>query len=352
MGIFSLFRLKGFNAEQFEQELTSLTQQIGDKQQLINRLKNKQRRITEKLFNGALALYLVVLAYYYETTPRNPFFKNRLVNFIRMQDAGRYQFMIGFPLISYLVIVVLGFCIGTLMRKQEQLLEILKKKHGKKIEELKKITNYEKTSNLLKKYSQEGKKRQEEPNGREKVAKGKTGVLAKPTEQQEPFPGRESSRPLGQDRNLQQQTGVNWQHVQAVMQASTKKTAADKILDWVVGSDDSDAVDRKYALICKQCLSHNGLAPPGCENPFKVVYICPRCGFVNGDTESVDEGVFSNMFISSPDLQAASAPQFEYGEEQQEASDSDKRNLIARSTGFHSLPKSSAQPAFNERTDQ
>ena len=351
MGIFSLFRLKGFNAEQFERELTTLTQQIGDKQQLINRLKNRQRKITEKLFNGAFAFYLVILAYYYQTTPTNPLFKNRLVNFIRMQDVGRYQFMIGFPLISYLVIIVLRFCIGTLMRKQEQLLDNLKKKHGTKIEELKKITNYEKTSNLLKKYSQEEKKRQEEPHRREPVTKSRTEVLAKPGAQGDTFHAQDSSRPLGQDRNLQQQTGVNWQHVQAFMQASTKKTAADKILDWVVGGDDSDAVDRKYALICKQCLSHNGLAPPGCENPFKIVYICPKCGFVNGDTGSVDETVFSNMFIPSPDIKAASAPQFENSKEQGEASDHDKRNLIANSMGSHFLPQSSAQPALSETSD-
>lgn len=55
----------------------------------------------------------------------------------------------------------------------------------------------------------------------------------------------------------------------------------DRILDVIVGEDEYSPKSR-YALICVSCRNHNGLAQPG-ELPQYVIYICPRCGYRNGE---------------------------------------------------------------------
>lgn len=65
-----------------------------------------------------------------------------------------------------------------------------------------------------------------------------------------------------------------------VYNANYQPTWYDKILDIIVGEDEYSPKSR-YALICENCRRHNGLAQPG-ELPMHVVYICPQCGFRNG----------------------------------------------------------------------
>jgi len=58
------------------------------------------------------------------------------------------------------------------------------------------------------------------------------------------------------------------------------KTFLDKVLDLLAGEDEN-APQNRYALICRHCKTHNGLAPPG-ERPESVGYLCGRCGGWNG----------------------------------------------------------------------
>lgn len=58
------------------------------------------------------------------------------------------------------------------------------------------------------------------------------------------------------------------------------KTLLDRVLDLLVGADEN-APEQRYALICRHCRAHNGLAPPG-EQPQDVGYLCGRCGGWNG----------------------------------------------------------------------
>lgn len=60
----------------------------------------------------------------------------------------------------------------------------------------------------------------------------------------------------------------------------------DRILDILIGEDETSPQNR-YALICKTCNSHNGLAAFG-EQPENVVYRCPSCGSMNGKRDAAD----------------------------------------------------------------
>ena len=63
-------------------------------------------------------------------------------------------------------------------------------------------------------------------------------------------------------------------------QEHRSKTFLDRVLDLLVGEDEN-AADHRYALICRHCRAHNGLAPPG-ERGEDVGYLCGRCGGWNG----------------------------------------------------------------------
>ncbi|KAJ1975885.1 hypothetical protein H4R33_006565 [Dimargaris cristalligena] len=51
----------------------------------------------------------------------------------------------------------------------------------------------------------------------------------------------------------------------------------DKLVDKIVGDEGPET---KYALICRNCFAHNGLALP--EEIQSIQYVCPKCGFFNG----------------------------------------------------------------------
>jgi hypothetical protein len=66
----------------------------------------------------------------------------------------------------------------------------------------------------------------------------------------------------------------------SLTQEQHAKTFLDRVLDLLVGEDEN-AADHRYALICRHCRAHNGLAPPG-ERGEDVGYLCGRCGGWNG----------------------------------------------------------------------
>eukprot|EP00158_Paraphelidium_tribonemae_P005604 Partr_v1_DN27428_c0_g1_i8_m72140 putative Conserved hypothetical protein len=55
-----------------------------------------------------------------------------------------------------------------------------------------------------------------------------------------------------------------------------ERTWVDRVLDMVIGEE---APTSKYALICRQCFSHNGLASPADFD--SIQYRCVKCGFFN-----------------------------------------------------------------------
>lgn len=105
----------------------------------------------------------------------------------------------------------------------------------------------------------------------------------KPELPQSPTAQPPTQPPPPQQRH--QQRGQPLQELQAyplgpVYNANYQPSWYDKILDIIVGEDEYSPKSR-YALICQNCRRHNGLAQPG-ELPQYVIYICPQCGFRNG----------------------------------------------------------------------
>lgn len=277
MGVFGIFRLKGFDPDVFEKELTQLTKQISTTQEQIYTLKGKSKQWIYSLSKIFLAVYGLILVYTYQSVPRSPVARNRMANFIRGQTNEQLMVLVGFPMAGYLIVYMINYVFHVSVGRRERYLKGLKKKHAQKIEELKKITNFNTTNELLNKYGpQEDKKKPKDENGTTKE-----GEKAK-TQQNPKLQSNSQSE-------QQQQIIQRLQNLQANPPVQAPRTFQDRVLDFIVGSDNNEATENRYALICRQCLTHNGLAPPGCTNPFEVSYICPNCGFLNGEIDQTTD---------------------------------------------------------------
>ena len=274
MGVFGIFKLKGFDPDTFEKELTQLTKQISNTQLQIYSLKGKSKRWVFSLSKIFLTTYALILVYIYQKVPRSPIARNKIVNFIESQSNGQLMVLVGFPVVGYLIVYLINSIFRLSVGRREKRLQTLKKKHSLKIEELKKITNFNTTNELLNKYgNQDERKKSKDETDNKATAKKQVGA------------SRQINSPNAQQQQQQQQIIKRLQSLQENPPMQKPRTFQDRVLDFIVGSDNNEAIENRYALICKQCLTHNGLAPPGSTNPFKVSYICPNCGFLNGETE-------------------------------------------------------------------
>jgi len=189
------------------------------------------------------------------------------------------------------------------IEKQIQEKEELKTRLAERLEELKEKSDYYNTKQLLERY---------DPNSTPKSRKSGRGRDPQP---QRPPLNHRSSQDDPHQQNLRQR-GIPMPPLPPAVTPSTfaqqlppppppqqnlpqfhpsafspppsptlpaepeSKTFLDRVLDLLVGADEN-APEQRYALICRHCRAHNGLAPPG-EQPQDVGYLCGRCGGWNG----------------------------------------------------------------------
>lgn len=178
---------------------------------------------------------------------------------------------------------------GWLSRTNDESLKALLAQRHEMVEELKQKTNFYSTQALLDRFdpdSKSSKSEKTEKNGKP----GKQGPKSNASAQssgQKPGQAKQGEAPAGQAPGLQgPQVPLpkGFDPQSARMLKSTQVAYVpkwyDRILDLIVGEDEYSSRQR-YALICRNCKAHNGLAQPG-EVPEDVVYICPHCGTLNG----------------------------------------------------------------------
>jgi hypothetical protein len=149
----------------------------------------------------------------------------------------------------------------------DEKLESLKREQDTILEELKERTNFYSTQALLDRFDTAKMK----AVCVEMEAQGKQGSL--PTK---PDSGSRAETP-GSDVNPY----ILPPEKTELVPTKYEPTWQDRLLDLLIGENENSPNSR-MALICKQCRNHNGLASYG-ELASNVVYICPRCGFLNGN---------------------------------------------------------------------
>ncbi|ODV69559.1 hypothetical protein HYPBUDRAFT_102661 [Hyphopichia burtonii NRRL Y-1933] len=293
MALFGLFGSESKNIEVFEKELTLLSQKVSTTQQQIVRLKSKRTLIRTQLIIYLASFYILVLGYLYLQVPRDYIGgSSRVYNFLRFQSSKSMMILVSTPIGSYGFIYLIDLLLKYLISKRESLLETLKEKRGKKIDELKKITNYTRTHELLDKYGDEKPKELAKPP----IKQPALPPAARPAPPTNPLinvpasPTNPSNTPTP---NTPSSSNLS-------SPAPQSRTLQDRILDYIIGSENNESIENRFALICSKCYHHNGLAPPGSSNPQEIVYICPYCGLINGDASKREETIRPVQEIEEP----------------------------------------------------
>lgn len=325
MALFGLFGSESKNIEVFEKELTLLSQKVSTTQQQIVRLKSKRTLIRTQLIIYLASFYILVLGYLYLQVPRDYIGgSSRVYNFLRFQSSKSMMILVSTPIGSYGLIYLIDLLLKYLISKRESLLETLKEKRGKKIDELKKITNYTRTHELLDKYGDEKPKELAKPPIKQPVLPPAArsapptnpliNVPASPTNPSNtptpnaptpnaPTPNTPSSSNRDGPNTPNPSEGLNTETapVKPVSSpAPQSRTLQDRILDYIIGSENNESIENRFALICSKCYHHNGLAPPGSSNPQEIIYICPYCGLINGDASKREETIRPVQEIEEP----------------------------------------------------
>lgn len=166
-----------------------------------------------------------------------------------------------------------------LIRSSDARLDVLNSERQEKIEELKRKTNFYSTQALLKRFeNSDGDGSFEDEPSPDQTHSRQSSVQTSPSKSGHLYlqnaPQSPSPTALQDSSKFAFQPYVpRWY---------------DRILDVLVGEDEMSPKNR-YALICANCRNHNGLAQYG-ELPESVVYICPHCGFKNGQSKTTTVG--------------------------------------------------------------
>ncbi|RLV94164.1 hypothetical protein JA1_001917 [Spathaspora sp. JA1] len=280
MGVFNLFgKGQEFDPKRYEKELTSIVENITITNQQISGLTTRDKSIKRLLIQYSIILYVLVLAYNYTSIPHNTVGRNIIERFVRGQTRNQLLVAVLFPGISVVFVKLIHYCFQVLINGRTRRLESLRKKHKDKIEELKKISNFNTTSELINKYDKP----------------------ASPQVQPQPQPQQMQQQPQslnnGQSQQAQLKENISPLERQALKELNlkqpappvvldqlqpAKRTLQDRLLDILIGSENNESIEKRYALICYNCYTHNGLAPPNTTDPLSVKYCCWKCGVMNG----------------------------------------------------------------------
>lgn len=243
-----LFRSKQFDADRFELELKKITSKISKNEKKLRTLKIQKKHFQKIIPIYLCSGYLVYFSYLYKVD--------------KVKETRNLVLLILIPLLISVLYYVTFTVFGYLINKKENYIEILKAQHEEKLNVLKDQTNFDKTRDLLARFS-DGEDIKELEKQVDEIRQKKEQYLKMINEGQ------------AQDK------------VFADIKKNETGGIYDNLINAILGENELDP-NKRYALICSNCLNHNGLAPPG-KLPSEVKYICPKCNVLQGSEETNDQ---------------------------------------------------------------
>lgn len=255
-----LFKSKEFDSGQFERDLKSITLKISRNEKGLRKYKSQKKRYQRMIPLYLSAAYTAYFSYVYKfgslKTPRTIIF------------LALFPLLIG--IIYYSVLSFFNYMINI----KESSIEFWKAEHKEKLEMLKEKTNFEKTKELLARFS-DGEDLKE-------LEKEANEINQKKQEYLKLIQAGEKGKILED------------------LQNNSNTSIYDYFLTKLLG-DNELGPDNRYALVCSKCFAHNGLAAPGTVAT-SVKYRCPHCGYMNGGT--IIEEPVKNIDGAKSDSQA------------------------------------------------
>lgn len=244
-----LFKSKAFDPTQFENDLKKITFKITTNEKKLRKLKSQkqyyQRIIPLYLTSG----YVVYFSFLYKMD--------------KIFEGLNILYLILIPIISGLIYYAFLTLYNYMINNKESYIELLKEQHNEKLTSLKEKTNFDKTKDLLARFSDgEDLKQLEEEANEVQKKKAEYWKLI--------------------------QSGDKNKIIEDLKHQSNHNTGFyDTLMNSLLGENELSP-DKRYALICSNCFAHNGLASPG-KMAKDVKYICPKCGFLNNDDTKKDK---------------------------------------------------------------
>lgn len=235
------FKSKSFDPDTFEKQLREISKDISKNERQLKSMQLNVSSYRRVIPMYTVSLYILVIAYFY------------LRGLLHEQKA--ILVLIAYPFVVFLLYKGAIYLSNYLMNWKKLTIDKLKQRHEEKLAVLKEKTNFERTKELLVRFS-DGEDIKELEKEIKKANLKKEEYIQKLANEQRDM------------KNLGQRKGKYGK-------------LYDSLFNLMMGEDEMGA-DKRYALICHNCLQHNGLAPPG-QAPNEVRYICPKCGWVNGD---------------------------------------------------------------------
>ncbi|KAJ3189397.1 hypothetical protein HDU85_003026 [Gaertneriomyces sp. JEL0708] len=271
--------------EDWEKLLAGLDEQIRQAETRLAGLKIRDRKLRVGWVLYSVPLYGIFLATYYnylyptEDPWDTRWFKNGLV-------------ILGTPAI-YMIYKMIRSWYQSREKYELDHLDALRTQQKEKVEELKKKTAYYRTKVLLDRYDSPTKDRSQIPQSPNSPTGPRPGVPGMPlsgdsirgaspnalvgpgpkTPQKIP-----SLSPDGPQRSASPEFSPSKGSGPSVpATAPPAKGWLDKLVDVVIGDSENPA--NKYALICEECFTHNGLVPP--EAYTTARFRCLKCDHMN-----------------------------------------------------------------------
>ncbi|CAG8548222.1 10788_t:CDS:1 [Acaulospora colombiana] len=283
--VFSRFQPKA--EDNYEKILSELDEKIRRAEIRLREIRIRERNALIILIVYSLIAYVTYVAGYWYFV------------YMSTEEEG-WDLLKLAPVFTGPFLIVIGYKFETLWYRRKEAneqaqLEQLKAKQKLKIEELKKKTAYYITKNLLERY--DSPKETHQPNL--PLPQGQKGLVPRPVQpvnpnmrqplspnpqailtsrevkgekaDMTPLSGNDASRPNNYSPNSITPVQRHWY---------------DKLVDVLVGED-----EQKYALICQNCFTWNGLAFP---TEFEdVQYFCKKCNHFNPSRRSQRNGITS-----------------------------------------------------------
>ncbi|KAH3679040.1 hypothetical protein WICMUC_001235 [Wickerhamomyces mucosus] len=245
-----------FDPSTYEKELTLLSKKISKNEKSIIKLQTYRNSIKNSLIIYGILLYLIISIYLFKSNRINNFYWKLIWSTL-------------YPLILTTIILLTTFIYNQLIKSKSFKVELLRSQHNDKIDELKELTKFQTTQNLIQRFQ----------NGDD--------ILS----------------------NLSDEISIKQQKLDELNELYENKKIQSSSLDsniksgrWVnsiinsINDPNEFNPNNRFALICNNCQTHNGLAPPE-TLPQYVKYICPKCGLLNGIDKPLDSNKLEESSI-------------------------------------------------------
>ncbi|SCV71218.1 BQ2448_2806 [Microbotryum intermedium] len=276
MGFLNLFRRKA--EPDYETVLSALEARIKTREDHLLSIRLRERRANALFITYGIGAWLIYSVTWYFI--------------LRHREDGIDKLLGVLPVIASPVGIVftkkfMRWFFGQQQEKEIKALKVLKKEQQEKVEELKRKTGYYSTRSLLEKYDEGTKKAigpNRTPTGSQPStpARGNFPALgsAPGSGSTMSTPNRPINPPMPPTMPGPAGSAPQLPLLPPALSSPAPRTLLDKLADALIGANQEDVSPHsKYALICANCHSHNGLVVK--EEWDTIQYRCPRCGFFN-----------------------------------------------------------------------